>query len=114
RFAAVVLMTGVAWGLELAMYFVIGRAFSLDAGFVKIAFAGAAANVAMSLPSAQGGVGPFQYFAREALGRAGVAGSSAAAFALALHIFLIVPVSITGLGVLWRASLPVKTPAVEP
>jgi uncharacterized protein (TIRG00374 family) len=105
RFVLVALATAAAWGLELAMYFVIGKAFALEAGFVKIAFAGAAANVAMSVPSAQGGVGPFQYLAREALGKAGVAGGSAGAYALALHVFLVGPVSLVGLVVLWRSTL---------
>jgi hypothetical protein len=60
----------------------------------------------MSLPSAQGGVGPFQYFATQALTRAGVAGPTAAAFALALHFFLVAPVSLIGLVVLWRSTIP--------
>jgi hypothetical protein len=88
------------------MYFVISKAFTLDAGFIKIAFAGAAANVALSVPSAQGGVGPFQYVALQALAKAGVTGGGAAAFALALHIFLVGPVSLVGLCFLWRSAVP--------
>jgi hypothetical protein len=60
----------------------------------------------MSLPAAQGGVGPFQYFATQALTRAGVAETAAAAYALALHLFLVAPVSLVGLAVLWRSTLP--------
>lgn len=105
-FALASATTAAAWGLELSMYWLIGEAFELNASFITIAFAGSAANVAMSLPSAQGGVGPFQFFAKEALLKFDIAASAAAAYALALHLFLVVPVSILGLIVLWRSALP--------
>ncbi len=104
RFAAAAAATAAAWGLELSMYWLISRGFGLDASFLTVAFAGAAANVAMSLPSAQGGVGPFQFSATKALLAFGVLESAAAAYALALHIFLVVPVSLAGLIVLWRTT----------
>ena len=106
RFVLAALTSGAAWGLELGMYWLISRAFELDASLITIAFAGSAANVAMSLPAAQGGIGPFQYFATEALLEFGVAPAAAAAYALALHIFRVVPVILVGRIVLWRAALP--------
>jgi glycosyltransferase 2 family protein len=106
RFGLASLTSAAAWGLELGMYWLISRAFDLEASFITVAFAGSAANVAMSLPSAQGGVGPFQYFATEALLEFDIARSAAAAYALALHVFLVVPVSLVGLAVLWRSTLP--------
>jgi len=106
RFNLAALTSVAAWSLELGMYLLIGQAFSLELSVPRIAFAGAAANVAMSLPSAQGGVGPFQYFATQALTRAGVAQTAAAAYALALHLFLVAPVSLVGVVVLWRSTLP--------
>ncbi|MPZ49387.1 MAG: flippase-like domain-containing protein [Dehalococcoidia bacterium] len=105
RFAGASVTSVVAWGLELAMYWLIAEAFALDASLITVAFAGAAANVSLSLPSAQGGVGPFEVFATEALARFDVAKDAAAAYALALHFFLIVPVSLVGLAVLWRSTL---------
>jgi uncharacterized membrane protein YbhN (UPF0104 family) len=108
QFAGVAALSAVAWLLEFSMYWVIALAFDLGAGFATIAFTGAAANVALSVPSAQGGVGPFQFFAKEALLRFNIAGAPAAAYALALHIFLVAPVSLIGLLVLWRSTLPIK------
>src|SRR5690606_27093896 len=102
------------WGFELGMYWLISLAFDLNASLITIAFAGAAANVAMSLPAAQGGVGPFQAFATRALREFGVASSAAGAYSIALHIFLVVPVSLVGLVVLWRAALPTSTRAGTP
>ena len=97
--------TVAAWLLELSMYWLISEAFDLNASSITVAFAGAAANVSLSLPSAQGGIGPFEVFATEALEKFDVATDAAAAYALALHFFLIVPVSLVGLAVWWRSTL---------
>jgi uncharacterized protein (TIRG00374 family) len=97
--------TAVAWVSELSMYWLVSEAFNLKASFIAVAFAGAAANVSLSLPSMQGGIGPFEVVATEALEKFDIATDAAAAYALALHFFLIVPVSLVGLAVLWRASL---------
>lgn len=106
RFGVAMFATAGAWTFELGMYWFVARAFSLDASLITIAFAGAAANVGLSVPLAQGGVGAFQILATEALVRSRVAEAAAAAYALALHFFLIVPVSLVGLAVLWRTTLP--------
>jgi uncharacterized protein (TIRG00374 family) len=99
-----------AWACELAMYWFVAEAFELDASVPAIALAGAAANVSLSLPLAQGGVGAFEFAATEALREFDVAKISAAAYALALHFFLIVPVSLVGLAVLWRSTLASSPP----
>jgi len=100
-----------AWALELAMYWLIAEGFDLEASVSAVAFAGAAANVSLSLPLAQGGFGAFEVFATRALQEFDVAKSAAAAYALALHFFLIVPVSVIGLIVLWRSTI--ATPATR-
>ncbi|HWC30007.1 MAG TPA: lysylphosphatidylglycerol synthase transmembrane domain-containing protein, partial [Dehalococcoidia bacterium] len=100
-FLVAVFWTAVAWMLEFGMYFVIARAFHIEEGFVTIAFAGAAANLALSVPSSQAGVGPFQWATKEALVKSGVAANAAGAYALALHVLLVVPVTIVGLLAFW-------------
>ncbi|HLF79530.1 MAG TPA: lysylphosphatidylglycerol synthase domain-containing protein, partial [Dehalococcoidia bacterium] len=94
-----------AWTFELAMYWFIAEAFKLDASVPAIALAGAAANVSLSLPLAQGGVGAFEFAATKALREFDLEQNAAAAYSLALHFFLIVPVSLVGLAVLWRSTL---------
>lgn len=108
RLALAAALSVGAWLMELSMYWLISVAFALDVSFISVAFAGSAANVALSLPSAQGGVGPFHLTATEALVKFGVLKDAAAAYAIALHIFLIVPVSIVGIIVFWRSTLPGK------
>jgi glycosyltransferase 2 family protein len=100
-FRAAMGWTIVAWLLELGMYWLVAEAFHINEGFFTIAFVGASANLALSIPSAQGGVGPFQLVAKEALLRFGVGSAIAAAYAVALHVLLVAPVSIVGLLVLW-------------
>jgi uncharacterized protein (TIRG00374 family) len=112
-FAAVATATVVAWGLELGMYWVLTQAFALHASVMSIAFAGCAANVALSLPAAQGGIGPFDLTAKKALQAFSVVGPAVQAYVVALHIFLVAPVSLVGLLVLWRSAMPVA-PAPAP
>jgi uncharacterized protein (TIRG00374 family) len=100
-FLQAVLWTSIAWALEFGMYWVIARAFNIDESFLTIAFVGAAANLALSIPSSQGGVGPFQWVAKEALLKFGVGANAAAAYALALHVLLVAPVTLVGLAVFW-------------
>ena len=83
------------------MYWVIARAFHIEESFLTLAFVGASANLALSIPSSQGGVGPFQWVAKEALLKFGVATNTAAAYALALHVLLVVPVTLAGVVVFW-------------
>jgi uncharacterized protein (TIRG00374 family) len=109
-FAAVAAVTVAAWGLELGMYWVLTQAFALQASVMSIAFAGCAANVALSLPAAQGGIGPFDLTAKKALQAFSVTGPAVQAYVVALHIFLVAPVSLVGLVVLWRSTLPAEPP----
>lgn len=98
-FVAAAMWTGLAWGFEFGMYWLVATAFQIDEGFLTMAFVGAAASLSLSVPSAQGGVGPFQLVAKEALLKFGVATNVAAAYALALHVLLVLPVTIVGIGV---------------
>ncbi|HLG11602.1 MAG TPA: lysylphosphatidylglycerol synthase transmembrane domain-containing protein [Dehalococcoidia bacterium] len=100
-FLQAVFWTALAWAFEFGMYYVVARAFHIDESFLTIAFVGAAANLALSIPSSQGGVGPFQWVAKEALLKFGVAANAAAAYALALHVLLVAPVTLVGLLVFW-------------
>ena len=104
RFALTAAASVAAWLLELGMYWLIAEAFDLRASFITVAFAGSAANVSLSLPLAQGGVGAFEKVALDALVSFDIAKNAAAAYALALHFFLIVPVSLVGLVWLWRSA----------
>jgi uncharacterized protein (TIRG00374 family) len=102
---AVLLVTAVSWALEALMYYLVGLSFDLGEGFPIYLMVVAAANLAISLPSSAGGIGPFELFAKETLVFAGVGGSLAAAYAVALHGLLLLPVIAVGLYFLWAINL---------
>ncbi len=114
RLAALFFLSITVWLMEVAMYFAIGFSFDLSSplGGVGAMLAAmvavtAISNLAISIPSSQGGIGPFELFAAATLVVLGVKGETAAAYAVVLHIALLVPVTLLGLLYLWtgRESL---------
>jgi uncharacterized protein (TIRG00374 family) len=103
--AAVLLTTTVAWLLEALMYYLVGLSFNIGEGFHIYLMVTAAANLAITLPSTSGGIGPFELLAKETLVFAGVGTSLAAAYAIALHGLLLLPVIVAGLYFLWAINL---------
>jgi hypothetical protein len=101
----VVLTTTVGWALEATMYFMVGVSFSLGEAFPIYLMVAAAANLAITLPSTSGGIGPFEALAKETLVFVGVGASAAAAYAVALHALLLLPVVAAGLIFLWLINL---------
>jgi hypothetical protein len=65
----------------------------------------AAANLAITLPSTSGGIGPFELLAKETLTFLGVGSAVAGAYAVALHGLLLLPVIVAGLIFLWAINL---------
>ena len=106
RVVAVVLAaTVVAWALEATMYFMVGVSFNVGEAFPIFLLVAAAANLAITLPSTSGGIGPFEFFAREALVLVGVGSALATDYAIALHGLLLLPVIVVGLYFLWMIHL---------
>jgi len=91
----------IAWGMEGAVYALVGMSLGIHIGFGYYLLAAAAANLALTAPSSQGGIGPFEFFAAQALIAAGMGNSAAVAFALATHAVVILPVSVLGLIFVW-------------
>lgn len=105
---AVLLASVGAWGLEAVTYWFVGEGFGLGlAPWLYLGVAGAA-NLAIAAPSTSGGIGPFEFFAREMLVVFGATSEVATAYALALHALILVPVVIAGLLLLWQSHLGVS------
>lgn len=111
--AVVTSLTAVSWGFEVLTCWAVGQAFGLglDLG-IYFGVAGAA-NLSMAAPSTSGGIGPYEYFAREVVGRFGVGTATGTAFALVLHATVLIPVAIAGLLLVWRQDLGLKTLAPD-
>ncbi len=103
---AIVLATSLlAWLLEALMYYLVALSFHLDEPFPAYLMVAAAANLAISLPSTSGGIGPFELLTKETLTFLGVGSAVAGAYAVALHGFLLLPVIAAGLAFLWAINL---------
>ena len=103
--------SAAAWGLEALMYFLVGEAFDLDLPLPVYLLVAAAANVIISAPSTSGGVGPFEWAAKEVvlIYLVGAhAQESAIAYAASLHGLVLVPITLLGLAFLWNYHLPVR------
>jgi hypothetical protein len=75
----------------------------LNPGWALLAMA--ITNIGILVPSAPGHIGPFHYFAMQALISVGVTDTTAAAYALMVHLAIFVPLTLWGAGILWRQGL---------
>lgn len=102
---AALLLSAVSWVLEATMYYIVGLAFDIHAGFQVYLVITAAANLAIAVLASQGGIGPFEFVAKQTLIAAAFGGASATpeqgdlatAYAIGLHALLLLPVIALGL-----------------
>ena len=90
-------MSLASWLLEATMYYMVGVAFDVGVGFEYYLLITAAANLAISVLASQGGIGPFEFVTKQTLISAGVATSTATAYAIGLHALVLLPVILLGL-----------------
>jgi uncharacterized membrane protein YbhN (UPF0104 family) len=104
-FAIVIVTSALSWLMEGVVFLLVGRALSVHIAPGYFLMAAAAANLAITAPSSQGGIGPYEFFAAQTIIFAGASASVAAAFALAVHALVILPITLVGLFFLWRTHL---------
>lgn len=103
RLASVFLLSVPIWLAEGTMYYIVALGFDLQANFdsigimiVAMLVVTSVSNLATSIPSSQGSVGPFEFFAALSLAFLGVSTGLAFAYAVVLHLALLLPVIATG------------------
>jgi uncharacterized protein (TIRG00374 family) len=104
------------WLLEGTMYFLIGYSFGIDeylgsvgALIMGVALLTATSNLVTSLPTAIGGIGPFELAAQQTLMALGVGASVAGAYAAFVHLAALwLPVNLVGLAIMWKQNLSLK------
>lgn len=84
------------WLGESVLYLFVAWALDLPLSFAALGAAVAASNLATSVPSSSGGIGPFELLARESLVLFGVGTSIAATYAILVHATLLIPVTVAG------------------
>lgn len=115
RHPGLFLLSLPVWLLEGSMYLMIALSFDLLDFFSPailiipvILLVTAASNLATSIPSSPGSVGTFEFPAAAALTLVGVGAGVAGAFALLVHVALLVPVTVLGLLYLWFEHIPLS------
>ncbi len=101
------------WFMEGAVYYLIAYSFGLDQVFgsvwvlaLAIALVTATSNLATGLPTAIGGIGPFEVVAQQTLAALGVDASTGAAYSGFVHLAALwLPVTLAGLAVMWRQNI---------
>jgi glycosyltransferase 2 family protein len=103
RIITVFLLSAPIWLAEGTMYYIVALGFDLQVEFdsiglmiVAMLVVTSVSNLATSIPSSQGSVGPFEFFAALSLAFLGVSTGLAFAYAVVLHLALLLPVIATG------------------
>lgn len=104
------------WLLEGSMYFILAYSFGIDDYFdsvgvliLMVLLLTATSNLATSVPSAIGGIGPFEIVAQQTLMALGVGASVAGAYSGFVHLVALwLPVNLVGLALLWKSNLSLR------
>jgi uncharacterized protein (TIRG00374 family) len=105
RLTVAFLLSLIIWVAEGINYYIIGLAFELGQPLYVFLMAAAAANLALLIPSLPGGIGNFEYFCSRSIAFFGVATAVANAYAIVLHISLLIPLILLGLIFMWVENL---------
>ncbi len=127
---ALALLSLPVWLCEGSVYFLVSYSFDIGSHFdstlayvLAIALLTATSNLATGIPSAVGGIGPFEVVAQQTLIALGVGATVAGAYSVFVHLVALwLPVNIVGLiiivAILLKQSLSVKqllgTPSETP
>ena len=104
------------WLLEGSMYFMLAYSFGIDEQFSSVGvlllvvlLLTATSNLATAVPSAIGGIGPFEIVAQQTLMALGVGASLAGVYSGFVHLVALwLPVNLVGLVLLWKNNLSLR------
>ena len=110
------------WVCEFVVYFLVSYSFDIGSHFdslgvyvLAIALLTATSNLATGIPSAVGGIGPFEVVAQQTLVALGVSVGVAVDYALVVHLVALwLPVNVVGLAILWKQNLNLRQLARNP
>ncbi len=90
-----------AWGFELAVFVAVAHAVRMPCHPFDPPFAVASGSLATLVPSTPGHIGIFDFFCQKALLACGIQGDIATTFTVVVHLIMLVPLTVLGLG--WLA-----------
>ncbi len=100
------------WLVEAAVFAVVGNGFQFSPPppFHAFLLTMSTANLGISIPSSQGGIGVFEFIAASVLqGSFNSDFSQAAAYAFVVHATILAPVTVLGIFFLWREHLSIRS-----
>lgn len=104
------LLSLAVWLVESGVFVLVGYGFRFSLPFHAFLLTMSAANLGISIPSSQGGIGVFEAIGATILQSSfRVDFSQAVAYALVVHATLLAPVTLLGLFYLWREHLSIQT-----
>jgi uncharacterized protein (TIRG00374 family) len=96
----------VGWLGQFAVFYLIMAALAIPASLPDALLTGGVANFATLLPSAPGSVGTYDAAIVKLLSDVdGIALDQAAAYALTVHVVVVVPIVLLGAFIMWRSRL---------
>ncbi|MDA0302064.1 MAG: lysylphosphatidylglycerol synthase transmembrane domain-containing protein [Chloroflexi bacterium] len=101
----VALLSVATWVLDAAAYWLVGIAFGLQLPLLVYLAVCGAANLTVAVPSTSGSIGPYEFLAREVVVYFGASIAAGTAYAIVVHAFVLVPVTLAGVLLLWRRDL---------
>ena len=119
---ALIALSAPIWFCEFVVYLLVSYCFDLGSHFnsfgvylLAIALLTATSNLATGIPSAIGGIGPFEVVAQQTLVALGVGVGLAVDYALVVHLVALwLPVNVVGLAILWWQNLNLRQLIREP
>jgi len=97
-FSSVVFLTAVMWSLEGLTYYLVAIAVGAAEPPMASWFAFATAALATAIPSTPGFIGTFDYFAALGMSAFGIDWNTGTAFAVIVHIVVVLPFALVMLG----------------
>jgi uncharacterized protein (TIRG00374 family) len=111
RDLAMIFVTSVVvWLLETIKYWFVMHAFPFEVSFFALMLMNGLANLALTIPAAPGGIGPFDWAGIATLAAFGVDRTLASAYTIVLHVALWFPITALGgyyfvrKGLTWREA----------
>jgi hypothetical protein len=102
-FAAALGLTFALWVANVGLYAALARGFGLDLSLAGALLLEGIGNLALAVPATAAGIGTFDYLTLLGAKSLGLTGGAAAAYVVAVHAFVVLPITIAGALLLRRA-----------
>jgi uncharacterized membrane protein YbhN (UPF0104 family) len=93
------------WLADVALYAALARGFGLDLSLGGAFLLEGIGNLALAVPATAAGIGTFDYLTLLGARSVGLTGGAAAAYIVAVHAFVVLPITIVG-GLMLRRAVP--------